>query len=505
MALIESYNTAQVLSCDGVQTVWNFTFNGGYISKDHVKAVYTTALGVKSVVPVTEAMFIGPYQLNIVPALAATGFLTIYRETPRAFPLVDFKDGARISEENLDIVARQSVFIAAELVDQVLVEAAPIPGSAASLEAALSDTSSAVKNAGLVKWANSLAYAAGTVGHKLKQTVSVTDSPYSADPTGVVESSAAFTAAAATGKLVYRPKGSYRRDGVVYTYPTDGFEGVLWIGNSSLNNSDDPQVVVSRNVDATGSGNAHSFTDSSVYTRADISHNSYDDRTLVVAPGAGQHHASYQVGTEYAIAGGGTFGNHYGLVNTTKIRLGTLSNHVTVQMNAPIVTGAGAVTNCYGMYAPLSYGKGGPGFNPATGIVHFITNESHAPIYSLGPVQGQDGLIAGLGAGTSYTNVKTIDAVSLGGTVAGLRLQQLGHQILDLEIPANQVHATLKNVAGDIMKFNADRSVVFTGVAAVPTLANGEWAGSPISDTQFQISYRGSDNVLRKVILPMAP
>lgn len=333
---------------------------------------------------------------------------------------------------------------------------------------------------------------------RLQDRISALD--FNADNTGAGDSSAAFVAAAATGKLVWRPKGSYLRGATLRTYSTDGYEGVLWVGNGIINNSDDPQIVVSRDVDDDGSGNAHSFTDSSVYTRTGgISHNSYDDRTKTVAAGSLAHHASYQVGTEFAISGGGTFGNLFSFVTAPTISAGTLTNYYGLLVNAPTVTGSGAVTNCYGMYLPLGYGKGGMGFNPATGVVLAINNESQAMIYSRGPVQGQDGVIAGNGAGTSYVPVKTIDAVTNAGTLAGLRLNQTGTQRLDIEIPASQTYATFSNAAGVVMKLNADRSIVYTMPTAIPTLANGEGAFAQISDTQLRYSYRGSDGTLRSV------
>lgn len=333
---------------------------------------------------------------------------------------------------------------------------------------------------------------------RLQDRISVLD--FGGDATGAGDSSAAFTAAAATGRIVWRPKGSYLRGAATRTYSTDGFEGVLWIGNGIINNSDDPQLVVSRDVDDTGSGNAHSFSDSSVYTRTgDISHNSYDDRTKTVAAGATAHHASYQVGTEFAISGGGTFGNLFSFVTAPTISAGTLTNYYGLLVNAPTVTGSGAVTNCYGVYFPLGYGKGGSGFNPATGVVLAINNESQAMVYSRGPVQGQDGLIAGNGAGTSYVNVKTIDAVTNAGTLAGLRLSQTGTQRLDIEIPASQTHATVSNAAGVIMKLNADRSIVYTMPTTMPTLANGEGAFAQTSDVNLRYSYRGSDGTLRSI------
>lgn len=339
---------------------------------------------------------------------------------------------------------------------------------------------------------------------RLQDRISVLD--FGGDATGAGDSSAAFTAAAATGRIVWRPKGSYLRGATLRTYSTDGFEGVLWVGNGNTNNSDDPLFVASRDVDDTGSGNAHSFTDSSIYTRTGgISHNSYDDRTKTVAAGASAHHASYQVGTEFAISGGGTFGYLYSFVTSPTISAGTLSNYYGLLVNAPTVTGTGAVTNCYGMYLPLGFGKGGFGFNPATGVVLAINNESQAMIYSRGPVQGQDGLIAGNGAGTSYAPVKTIDAVTNAGTAVGIRLQQVGTQQLDLEIPAGQTHAVMSNAAGEVLRVTAAKAVIFQPATTAPSLTvNGQLVLTPTSDTNLRISYRGSDGVTRVANIALA-
>lgn len=338
--------------------------------------------------------------------------------------------------------------------------------------------------------------------NKLSDLLSVLDAA-GVDPTGAGDSALGFLAAAATGKLVFVPKGTYKRGAITRTYVTDHVEGVLWVGDNNVNNSEDAQVVVSRVLEGAGGLNPHSFTDSSVYNRTNVSHNSFDDRTKTVGASVSGHHACYQVGSEFAITGGGTFGNLFSFVTSPIVSAGTLTNYYGALINAPTVTGTGAVTNCYGMYLPLGYGKGGAGFNPATGLVFAIYNESQAMIYSRGPVQGADGLIAGNAAGSNYINVKTIDAVTNAGVLVGLRLNQTGTQTFDIEIPAGQTFTTFSNAAGVALKINADRSMVFKGVTAVPTLANTEWSGSPISDTQFQISYRGSDGVLRKNILTL--
>lgn len=106
-------------TADGSQTVWNFTFSGGYISRDHVKAYYIpdTEGALRVPVVITEDMFLGDFQLNVTPAIPAGYEFVIYRDTPKTDALVDFSDGGRIDEASLDIMAKQGVFCAAEAAD----------------------------------------------------------------------------------------------------------------------------------------------------------------------------------------------------------------------------------------------------------------------------------------------------------------------------------------------------------------------------------------------------
>lgn len=327
---------------------------------------------------------------------------------------------------------------------------------------------------------------------------------YGADPTGVLDSATAFTNAAATGKLVWRPKGTYKRGAVTRTYITDGFEGVLWVGNGNVNYSDDAQVVISRDVDATGSGNGHAFTDSSAINRTGgISYNSFDARIKFSGSHSYGHYAAFQVGCEFGASG--TVSDLFSFITSPVVSNGTLTNYYGLSVNAPTINAPGTVTNCYGVYFPLGYGKGGPGFNQSTGLVFAMFNESQAMVYSRGPVQGADGLIAGGGAGSSYVNVKTIDAVTAPGTLAGMRLQQLATQQLDIEIPAGQIYATVSNVAGEILRWDAAKNMILRPATTAPALtANGQLVFNPTSDTNLRISYRGSDGVTRVANIALA-
>lgn len=107
---------------DGVTTLWGFTFSGGYILPEHVKAYYIAADDSRIDIPINpELMLVGEFQLEIVPEIPATAKrLVIYRDTPKDLPIVDFEGGAQVTERNLDRIAQQSVFIAAEILDAVL-------------------------------------------------------------------------------------------------------------------------------------------------------------------------------------------------------------------------------------------------------------------------------------------------------------------------------------------------------------------------------------------------
>lgn len=100
---------------NGVKVTWDLSFSGGYIRREHVKAYTESATGV-----VTERtlVWVGPSQVTVTPAVPTGTNLIIYRDTPKAEPLVDFTDGAIINEPNLDLLAKQAVFVAAEMVDR---------------------------------------------------------------------------------------------------------------------------------------------------------------------------------------------------------------------------------------------------------------------------------------------------------------------------------------------------------------------------------------------------
>ena len=134
-APIEQLLSRTVYATDGVTAVWDFSFSGGYLYPEHVKAYTETTSGGRTDVVLSLT---GTFQATITPALAAGDKLVIYRDTPKDLPLVDFTDESGFSEVALDTNAKQAVFIAAEAADIIA-----LSNFGAAIEAAESASSSA--------------------------------------------------------------------------------------------------------------------------------------------------------------------------------------------------------------------------------------------------------------------------------------------------------------------------------------------------------------------------
>jgi len=96
---------------DGTNTVWDISFP--YIAPAHVQANYLLA-GVTT--PVTLS-FQGTAQVVISPPVPAGAVLTIFRDTPKSAPLVNFADKGYLNFPTLDTNARQAIYAAAEAQD----------------------------------------------------------------------------------------------------------------------------------------------------------------------------------------------------------------------------------------------------------------------------------------------------------------------------------------------------------------------------------------------------
>lgn len=107
---------------DGTTTDWNIQFAGhypGYISINHVRASVTDGGGMETPLILSRSNFIQPTLLRIEPAVATGRVLRVWRVTPKDAPIVNYNDGAILTEQNLDTSFHQAVYVSAEMVDQV--------------------------------------------------------------------------------------------------------------------------------------------------------------------------------------------------------------------------------------------------------------------------------------------------------------------------------------------------------------------------------------------------
>jgi hypothetical protein len=153
-----------IYATDGVTSDWNFSFADGYIDASHVKAYYTDTSDIRT--ELTTFTLSGPYQIHTTFVLPAGLVLTIYRDTPKTAPIVDFTDGSGLTEIALDTNARQAVMLAAEAADaNVNTSTAGASASAgAAAASALSASNSAVSAQGSATSAAASAIAAATGG-----------------------------------------------------------------------------------------------------------------------------------------------------------------------------------------------------------------------------------------------------------------------------------------------------------------------------------------------------
>lgn len=143
-------NSINRFSGDGVTTDWNINFAGGYLRRAHVKGIVTNADGTTVLRTLTIADpgdFIGPNQIRVSPAAVAGEIVVLFRDTPKDLPMVDFTDGSLISERNLDLIAQQAVFIAAEMVDRFGDTLEAVNVNVAAVNGALSAVTVAQANA----------------------------------------------------------------------------------------------------------------------------------------------------------------------------------------------------------------------------------------------------------------------------------------------------------------------------------------------------------------------
>ena len=156
---------------DGSTTSYEFNFVGKYIARSHVKVYQEdNATKVRTYVSINDGNFLNDTTLRNLPVTPVGSTIVICRETPKP-PLVDFVNGSRFTEYNMDLVARQGLFVALEAFDnggadarQQLLDAVAV-GTALTTAATTAETNSAASAAAAAASAATAANYAGTGNH----------------------------------------------------------------------------------------------------------------------------------------------------------------------------------------------------------------------------------------------------------------------------------------------------------------------------------------------------
>ena len=135
----------------GSTTSYEFNFVGKYIARSHVKVYQEdNATKVRTYVSINDSNFLNDTTLRNLPVTPVGSTLVIHRETTKP-PLVDFVNGSRFTEYNMDLVARQGLFVAMEAMDagdldarqQLLDAVTVVAGLVASAQASVSSATAA--------------------------------------------------------------------------------------------------------------------------------------------------------------------------------------------------------------------------------------------------------------------------------------------------------------------------------------------------------------------------
>lgn len=202
---------------DGATTTYEINFVGKYIDRSHVKAyVEDDVTFVRTPVAIADAQWLNDTTIQGFAPTPTGKTLIIRRETPKA-PLVEFVTGARFTSYNLDIVATQGVFLAAEAMDAAFgAEETAVAAAAQALASALAASASAslaaAHNLSAAGYASAAATSAGDAADTLVVAIAAKDDSqnYATD--------AAASAAAASATALALAGGSIGFDASAYDF-----------------------------------------------------------------------------------------------------------------------------------------------------------------------------------------------------------------------------------------------------------------------------------------------
>lgn len=203
-------NSMNKFVSDGVKTTYDVNFAGGYLFKADIRAYKVSPLGLRSNL---EVVAVNDNKVTLAPPAVTAGWtVVIFRDTPKAFPLVDFADNSIINEVNLDTNFKQTMFGVAEMLDRfddtitVVQEAyAAADAAAASATAAATSQSAAAQSATAAASSASAAAASATAA---AGSLSSATAAANTATTAATQASASAAAAAASASAAAQSETS---------------------------------------------------------------------------------------------------------------------------------------------------------------------------------------------------------------------------------------------------------------------------------------------------------
>jgi hypothetical protein len=166
-------NSMLVAAGDGATTLYTFNFAGGYIAKSDVRGyIYNPATGTASALTITAGMWQTDSQIKLASPVPTGQYIVLYRDTQKSTPLVDFTNGAVLNEQNLDKMAQQGIFVAAEMADRfdllndgsvLAIQQAATAITTANAASAKSDTAISTANGAVTTAGGAVTTAGGAV------------------------------------------------------------------------------------------------------------------------------------------------------------------------------------------------------------------------------------------------------------------------------------------------------------------------------------------------------
>lgn len=251
----------------------------------------------------------------------------------------------------------------------------------------------------------------------------------------------------------------------------------IHVGSSSSFTSNDPAIVVSREINNAGTGSSHGFSDVSRITRTNglVAYNSFDGRVVFDSTGTFHHYVPFQSAPQLLPTFTGTITDLYGLYTTALVQGGTITNNFGAYFADPVESGSGQVINNFGIYIQPQY----------SGIANWA-------MYSAGigatAVGGTFNLLnnAPLGLGPNlFTPVKPLHVRRISGTESSIRIDQDGQNYWDLISPAGSTDFVISDVSGEKMRMKNSGAISFpslvgTGSAILSASSNGTLARTGI-------------------------